>query len=171
MKNRTGKSKEMEQINIDVCKAELETLKNGDQTIPHWTAPLPNIAWGKVVRIIDGDTVEVVAPVWPSKELSLFKIRLDGIQCPEVSNKAKVSKAEQAVGLEAKFLVQQRWLNKMVLVKPRAYEMFGRLLAKLIDEEEICINDWLISQHLAVEWDGSAKITNMDWKKYRESVK
>lgn len=57
----------------------------------------------------------------------------------------------------------------MVRIEPRAYEMFGRLLAKLTDDDHVCINDWLVDQHLAVPWDGKAKLKNMDWKKHRAS--
>lgn len=149
------------------CKFEITSRHN--EAVVNWIIPLPNITWGKISRIIDGDTCEVIAPVWPEKTLTSFRIRLAGIQCPEVSNKAGITAEERNVGMEAKFLVQQKWLGRMVHIQPTSYELYQRLMARLIDEEGVCINDWLVQQHLAVPWDGKAKLKNMDWKNHRAS--
>ena len=145
------------------------TAKLGDGSkLAKWTMPLPAIEWGKVIRVVDGDTLHVAFPVAPEGNVVRFVIRLAGLNCPEISNKASVSAEERSVGIEAKFIMQQRWLGKLVRVRAMpGYEKWGRLLAELEDEEGCCINDWLLEQHWAVPYDGKRNFKT-DWLKYRQ---
>jgi len=153
-------------MDLEDCRKLLLATKND---VPSWSIPLPNITWGKIKTIKDGDTFVVYAPVWPAGELKAFTIRLAGIQCPEITAKKSISDLELQMGYEVTFIVKYKWAKAMVRIEPLQYDLYGRLLARLFDETGVCINDWLLAEHLACPSDGKKKITGFDWQKYRQS--
>jgi len=119
--------------------------------------------------VIDGDTVCVACPLAPEGNIVCFKVRLAGINCPEISKRSTVSSEERKVGLEAKRIVEERWLHKLVRVTVQGYEVWGRLLAQLEDEAGVNLSQWLLKEHLAVEYNGTGKVS-VDWPSYRNEL-
>lgn len=70
---------------------------------------------GKVVSVIDGNTIEV-----QTKKDGVYKIQFFGIDCPEV---------EQAFGVEAKTYLEKLLLNKKVEVNIQGKDRWGNRLA------------------------------------------
>ena len=73
-----------------------------------------NGATWKVVRVIDGDTLEVL------RDRKSLKIRLQGIDCPE---------RQQAFGTEATQFTSQQSIDRQVILRTSGLDRYGRTLA------------------------------------------
>ena len=116
----------------------------------------------KVVRVVDGDTVDVDIDlgfgVWMHKE----RIRLHGIDTPESRTR---DLEEKKYGLLAKeqirFFLPEGSMQTLVTVRDKAGK-FGRILGKfkIFDSKNDCettINDWMIQEHHAAPYFGQSK--------------
>jgi micrococcal nuclease len=113
----------------------------------------------KVVRVVDGDTVDVDIDlgfgVWLRKE----RVRLYGVDTPESRTR---DKEEKKYGLAAKdFLVEKLGDSPILKTTKDGKGKFGRILGEfLVDDGEgrtRSVNDWLISEHHAVRYMGQSK--------------
>ena len=112
----------------------------------------------KVVRVVDGDTVDVDVDlgfgVWLKKE----RVRLLGIDTPESRTRDKV---EKQYGLAAKaFLKQVLGTSPILKTTKDGKGKFGRILGEFIVEIEnnrININQYLVDNYDAVEYNGQSK--------------
>lgn len=112
-------------------------------------------------KVVDGDTID--ADIDLGFDISLTKrIRLAGIDTPE-SRTADLN--EKKYGIESK-----EWLKKRVegakdiLIKtelPDSTEKYGRIIGHLyINGEEISLNNQMISEGYAWNYDGGTKVKN-----------
>tara|TARA_R100000234_G_C4999727_1_gene179735 strand:- start:882 stop:1289 length:408 start_codon:yes stop_codon:yes gene_type:complete len=112
----------------------------------------------KIVRVVDGDTVDVDIDlgfgIWVHKE----RIRLYGMDTPESRTR---DLEEKKYGLLAKDKVLE-WLPEgssqiLITVKDKAGK-FGRVLGQfIIDHELNTLNAWMIHNHYAAEYYGQSK--------------
>ena len=93
-----------------------------------------NSFYGKVVSIIDGDTVVVL-----NKQKQQIKIRLEGIDCPESS---------QDFGSRAKQATSELCFGKEVRVEQSGTDRYGRVLA-FVYVQDVCVNEELLRQGMA----------------------
>ena len=114
----------------------------------------------KIVKIIDGDTVDVDIDlgfgVWMHKE----RIRLYGIDTPESRTR---DLDEKKYGLIAKGWIEKFMpvgsMQTLITQKDKSGK-FGRILGKFIVNDghyDIILNDWMISNHHAVAYYGQSK--------------
>ena len=116
----------------------------------------------KILRVVDGDTVDVDIDlgfgVWMHKE----RIRLYGIDTPESRTR---DLEEKKYGLMAKEAVKNFLLigstQTLVTIKDKTGK-FGRILGKFLiydrkTDREMTLNEWLIAEHHAVEYHGQSK--------------
>ena len=114
----------------------------------------------KIVKIIDGDTVDVDIDlgfgVWMHKE----RIRLYGIDTPE-SRTSDLD--EKKYGLIAKGWIEKFMpvgsMQTLITQKDKSGK-FGRILGKFRVNDghyDIILNDWMISNHHAVAYYGQSK--------------
>ena len=116
----------------------------------------------KIVRVVDGDTVDVDIDLgfgmWMHKE----RIRLHGIDTPESRTR---DLEEKKYGLLAKeqirFFLPEGSMQTLVTVRDKAGK-FGRILGKfkIFDSKNDCettINDWMIQEHHAAPYFGQSK--------------
>ena len=116
----------------------------------------------KIVRVVDGDTVDVDIDlgfgVWMHKE----RIRLHGIHTPESRTR---DLEEKKYGLLAKeqirFFLPEGSMQTLVTVRDKAGK-FGRILGKfkIFDSKNDCettINDLMIQEHHAAPYFGQSK--------------
>jgi endonuclease YncB( thermonuclease family) len=117
----------------------------------------------KVLRVVDGDTVEIEAGFLPVELGSTLKLRLIGIDTPEKGKLAKCAK-EAGLSLDAKIyvevLISQAKDIKVVLKKWDKYG--GRVLGDLILDGS-SLTDRLLSEQYGVAYSGKKKV--MDWCK------
>lgn len=115
----------------------------------------------EIHKIVDGDTID--ADIDLGFDISLTKrIRLAGIDTPE----SRTTDAyEKKLGLESK-----EWLKKHcegakdILIKtelPDSTEKYGRIIGHLyINGEEISLNNQMIAEGYAWNYDGGTKVKN-----------
>ena len=114
----------------------------------------------KIVKIIDGDTVDVDIDlgfgVWMHKE----RIRLYGIDTPESRTR---DLNEKKYGLIAKGWIEKFMpvgsMQTLITQKDKSGK-FGRILGKFRVNDghyDIILNDWMISNHHAVAYYGQSK--------------
>ena len=113
-----------------------------------------------VVKIIDGDTVDVDIDlgfgIWMHKE----RIRLLGIDTPESRTR---DKEEKKYGLAAKKYLTEMLNDEGGIVlktKKDAEGKFGRVLGELwrtTDYADKSINQYLVDEHHAVQYYGQSK--------------
>ena len=89
---------------------------------------------GKVVAVKDGDTLEVM------KEGFAVRVRLYGIDCPEKG---------QAFGRRAKHFTSDLAFRKMIEVKERGTDRYGRTIGEVILNDGRSLNRELVRAGLA----------------------
>jgi len=108
----------------------------------------------KVISVYDGDTLTAELDLG----MSIFRkcsCRLFGIDTPEVNSKI----AEEKVSAQkARDRVRELVLGKSVTLQSvEKPDKYGRLLVKIWTQEGVCVNDLLLSESLALPYDGGAK--------------
>ena len=116
----------------------------------------------KIVRVVDGDTVDVDIDlgfgVWMHKE----RIRLHGIDTPESRTRDLEEKKYGLLAKEqVKFFLPEGTMQTLVTVRDKAGK-FGRILGKfkIFDSKNDCettINDWMIQEYHAAPYFGQSK--------------
>lgn len=106
----------------------------------------------KVLRVIDGDTVEVDVDLGFStwKKVTL---RLDFIDAPEIRTK---DLEEKAKGIEATELLTNLLLDNnpdaVIYIQSNSVDDFGRSIAKIFTQEGDNVNSILLESGFAKEW-------------------
>ncbi len=106
---------------------------------------------GKVVSVYDGDTVKIVFPIY--KTLHKWNCRLGRVDTPELRTRNDL---EKKFGYEVRDKLREKILNKVVKVKCGEFDKYGRLLTEIYFEDEN-VNQWLIDNEYAFEYDGGTK--------------
>lgn len=108
-----------------------------------------------IVRVVDGDTVDVDIDLgfdtWRRGE----RIRLYGVDCPECRSRSAI---EKKAGLLAKgFVIRSLHEGGIYKLTTKEKGKFGRYLGTIKVDGELTINAALISEHLAVPYTGQNK--------------
>ena len=117
----------------------------------------------EVHKVVDGDTID--ADIDLGFDISLTKrIRLAGIDTPESRT---TDTREKALGLEVKEWLKHRLEGaKDILIKtelPDSTEKYGRIIGHLfINGEAVSINNQMIKEGYAWEYDGGTKKKDFD---------
>lgn len=98
-------------------------------------SPSPAVAvseyQGEVVRVMDGDTLEVLHNHHPER------IRLSGIDCPEKG---------QAYGQQAKHAASELVFGKEVTIQTHGHDKYKRPIGKVILPDGMNVNQELVKQ-------------------------
>lgn len=134
-----------------------------ENTIPF----IPPIEKGIVIKVYDGDTITIASKLpYDNSPLYRFSVRLNGIDCPEIKGKTEEEKLCAEI---AKNELSNLILNKIVILKNKKTEKYGRILADVyieINKRNIHINQYMLDQKLAVIYDGKTKKCPENWLKY-----
>lgn len=90
----------------------------------------------RVIRIMDGDTMEVLYQNTP------VKIRLAHIDCPE-------KRGSQPYGQQAKQALSDLCFGQQVSIRPQNYDRYRRLIAVVINNKKQVVNQEMIKQGMA----------------------
>lgn len=115
----------------------------------------------KIIRVLDGDTIEIEAPFLPSELKQTLKVRLFGIDTPEKGQRSKCS-IENSRSLKAKLFLEEEIARAQVIkVVINEWDKYGgRILGDFIlDGERLTTK--LIRKGFAIHYDGGTK--NFDW--------
>ncbi len=122
-------------------------------------AYIPEINYGKVIKVYDGDTITIVTQLYngdvtPKQELCKFNVRIVGIDTPELKTK---NVGEKELGIKAKNALSELILNKVVKLENVKYDKYGRILCNVF-LDNVNISEWLVSNKHAVVYNGGTKI-------------
>ena len=124
------------------------------------TAPTPYVYRAFVDSVYDGDTITVSLDLGLSIKVRA-KCRLLGIDTPEVRTK---SAAEKEAAYKARDRLRELVLESTVTLHSVAKpDKYGRLLVTVWAEDGTCINDLMINEGLAIEYNGGKKISYAMW--------
>lgn len=115
---------------------------------------IPEVRRARVVSIYDGDTITVAARLKGRSAPFLFKVRLQGIDAPEIRGG---SAEEKQSALVARDFLRERALNKPVTLGNVETEKYGRLLAsvKLRGKD---LSQLMLERGYAQPYDGGTKV-------------
>ena len=109
----------------------------------------------EVVRVIDGDTIEVMASPWPDVTIRAT-VRLVGVNAPELRGKCEEEKA--AAKAAAAFVEERIGGTRIWLVDPEPDPSFGtRTLARVLDAGGRDLAEALIAAGLGRPYEGGKR--------------
>lgn len=103
---------------------------------------------GKVVAVLDGDTIEVL-----TDDKQTIRIRLSNIDCPEKS---------QAFGMKAKQFTASLCFSKTVKVVSFGQDRYGRTLANIVLTDGSILNEELLKSGFAWHYKRFSKDESLD---------
>lgn len=122
----------------------------------------------KVLRVVDGDTVDIALHYEETGKIFQHRVRLYGIDTPEkrpalsnVNRDKEIAASKQSSAALTQKLKENDNLVIAHFYKPDKY---GRLLCTFYDKEGDNINNWMIESGFAYEYFGQTK------KKFGETV-
>ena len=114
----------------------------------------------KVIRVVDGDTIDIEVPFLPKELGNHLKLRIYGVDTPEKGHQAKCNAERRKAEKATKFVESKIASAKEIKVEFRKWDKFGgRVLGDLIIDGER-LSDILVSEGLAVSYDGGRKSKN-----------
>jgi endonuclease YncB( thermonuclease family) len=116
---------------------------------------------GKVVKISDGDTIEVL------HNGNAERIRLYGIDCPEISHQA--GENSQPFGQVAKQLTKELVAGQEVKVIIKDTDRYGRTVAIVVLPDGRILNEELLKAGLA--WHYKKYDSNPAWQKMEDDAR
>ena len=116
---------------------------------------LPGPILAVVTEVVDGDTVWVKARIWIGQDVTT-KVRLAGIDAPEISRPRAKCAAEIAKGEEARAYLQSLIGGREVSLHEVVPDKFGnRVDARIVLVEQrvkIDVSSRMVEKNLAVAW-------------------
>ena len=110
----------------------------------------------KVLRVIDGDTIDVDMDLGFSTVLKKKRIRLYGIDTPESRTSDKEEKIRGIISKN--YLLTKCPIGKYIRLKSHGVGKFGRILGELFEYNETSsINDEMCNEAYAVPYHGQSK--------------
>jgi len=124
------------------------------------------IKGGRVIKVYDADTITITSKMpYEDSPLYRFSVRLKGIDAPEIKGKG-VTDDEKEAAKNARDFLSTLILNKYVRLENIENEKYGRILADVY-YGEIHLNELLLKERYAVEYDGGTKLKPKSWLRYR----
>lgn len=118
-------------------------------------SPLPGPIPARVLRVVDGDTVQVRARIWLSQDVET-NVRLAGIDTPEKRGKCQAEReaAEQAQAFSAEHLTVDSWVSLHDVIADK----FGkRVVARVVSAQGQDVAAQLLANGLARPYGGGTK--------------
>ena len=115
---------------------------------------VPQITLAKVIKVYDGDTITVAAPI--HDVIYRFSIRLLNVDAPEIRSKHDFEKHR---AIEVRDNLHALLFHKFVCVKITDNDKYGgRYLGYVWSiSDGMCINKYLLENKFAVVYDGRTK--------------
>lgn len=124
------------------------------------------IKGGRVIKVYDADTITIASKMpYDTSPMYRLSVRLNGIDTPEIKGKG-VSEEEKEAAKQARDFVSNLVFNKYVRLENIQSEKYGRILADVYIGD-INLNELLIKERYAVNYDGGTKKKPNSWLKYR----
>ena len=115
----------------------------------------------KVLRIIDGDTIDIALYYDDNGKVFKHRVRLYGIDTPEshplLSNPERNKEIEAAKKSKEALQLRLQENDNLVVALFHKFDKYGRLMATLYDKQGEDINKWMIESGYAQEYFGKTK--------------
>jgi len=108
----------------------------------------------RIVRVVDGDTIEVAARIWLGQELTV-RVRLDGVDAPELKGGCA---RERALAVRARTLLAEAAGSEVRLSAIQHDKYGGRVIARVTAADGRDLGMTLIEAGLAHAYDGGARL-------------
>ena len=114
----------------------------------------------KIVRVVDGDTVDVDIDLGFGVWLQKQRIRMYGIDTPESRTR---DLEEKKYGIMAKEIVKKyipEGSTQTLITKKDKSGKYGRILGSfkiMFEEQETTLNEWMVKYHYGAEYYGQSK--------------
>lgn len=108
----------------------------------------------ELIRVIDGDTVEVRAHIWLGQSV-VTRVRLQGVDAPELKARCddELHKAEAARDVLRQFIIK----NKFYLTGIKQDKYGGRVVANIVNEKGEDAGQYLLEKNLVRSYDGGRR--------------
>ncbi len=161
----------------------LDSGLNLECSLKDTTTFIPDVRYGRVVKVYDGDTITIGTRLYPIRKnqpIYRFSVRLNGIDTPEIKGSGP---EEHNVAVKARDWLSSKIMGRLVALHDVKFEKYGRLLATIYlvhdrhkwlnylikpSLEEISLNQQMIDNRFAVRYDGGTK-SQIDWVGYHEN--
>lgn len=111
----------------------------------------------QVIRVIDGDTVQITAPFLPQNLKKELALRIYGVDTPERGQKAKCNRERELSEAAKQFVEKNISSAKRIEIQLHKWDKYGgRVLGDLIIDGE-SLSSRLINGGLAFKYDGGKK--------------
>lgn len=160
---------------MESLSLHLDNLKNYDINTQEFTL-CEKFLPGRLVDIIDGDSLVVILPVFDS--YYKYHVRISGIDTCEMKSKNQDNKT---LALQARFELLRLITGKVhgditilrtnikqilnenifiVYLQCKDFDKYGRLLADVYTDHKksICLSNYLLDKHLAYVYTGATKL-------------
>ena len=121
----------------------------------------PNVTYGKVIKVYDGDTITIVSQPYKNQPVFRFTLRLRGIDAPELRSR---DPEEKIAGKKVQQNLSNLILSKYVHISNIGIDKYGRILCDVY-LDDLLVNKWLIDNHYAIEYNGGTK-KKVNWYDY-----
>lgn len=113
----------------------------------------------KVIEVYDGDTITVVTRLHELEPWAKYKLRIYGIDAPEMKPKLNVLNRELHIAgaHHVKDYVHSLIINQVFCIRFYKEEKFGRLMGDIILKENLTLSEQLIKMKLVKPYKGEAK--------------
>ena len=120
---------------------------------------VPNFKKCKVISVYDGDTIPVAAYLKSDPQCYKFKVRLNGIDSPEMRGS---SSNEKQHALQSRDALKEIIMDKIITLDITGLEKYGRILATVYHNGEN-MNQWMLDNRFAIPYDGGTKRRDPTW--------
>ena len=126
--------------------------KQGARAAAEVPAFVPPVTRGTVLKVYDGDTITIAAPLHINgkQQLYRFRVRLRGIDCPELRGS---DENEKAAARRARDILAARIRDQPVILQDVALDKYGRLLAEVYHRSDN-LSAWMLNRGLARRYAG-----------------
>ena len=142
---------------------EFDTLNTTPLDLNNTKKYSPDIHYGKVIKVYDGDTITIATQLYngsvvPKKEMYRFSVRLNGIDTPEIKTS---NVAEHTLAIIARDALSTLVMGKVVRLDNISYDKYGRLLCDVfLGDLDVC--KWMLEHNYAVVYHGGKKVEAWD---------
>ena len=148
-KNKNSYDINIKRISCTSSKNYLQDITYKD-TIPF----IPPIAYCKVIKVYDGDTITVASKLpFRGSPLYRFSVRLASIDSPEIKGG---SAKECASALKSRDALHNLIFGKIIELRNNGKEKYGRLLADVY-LNDLHVNQWMLDNKYAIQYYGGKK--------------
>ena len=115
---------------------------------------LPGPVHAHVVRVVDGDTIDVDAHIWLGQVVHT-RVRIGGVDAPELRGRCDL---ERKLAVEARDAVASHLVGKRVRLWDLDHDKYGgRVVARVTWGSGNDLGQWLMERGLARRYDGSTR--------------